>query len=266
MQPNGRAGHLYRKRGHRAAKLKTDRMNLAIDIGNTLAKMAVIDNGQVVDTFKFEDFSPQDAEQVLRAYPAIDAAIMISARMAGPIKEYIRARVDRFVDFTCDTPVPLENLYKTPRTLGPDRMASAVGAATLFPGTNLMVVDFGTAITVDMVTAAGQFLGGNISPGAGMRLRALHQFTERLPLGQLREQTELLGTTSKSAVESGVVDGIVYEIEGYIARLEARHGELKIIFTGGDANFFVKRFKNPIFATYDLVAYGLNRILEYNAN
>ena len=130
-----------------------------------------------------------------------------------------------------------------------------------------MLADCGTAITVDMVSAAGEFLGGNISPGAASRFRALHEYTCSLPLRALRPgETELLGRDTFSAIESGVIDGIVYEIEGYIGRLSARYPDLRIIFTGGDGNFFAKRVKNPIFATYDLVVYGLNRILEYNAD
>ncbi|MCD8073209.1 MAG: type III pantothenate kinase, partial [Alistipes sp.] len=154
----------------------------------------------------------------------------------------------------------------TPQTLGCDRLAGAVGAAAIYPGQNILIADLGTAITFDVVTAAGEFLGGNISPGAAMRLRALHEYTGRLPLVGQEGPTEEIATSSQSAVRSGVVGGIVYEIEGYIARLGERYDPLKIIFTGGDSDFFAKRVKNAIFATYDLVVYGLNRILEYNAD
>jgi type III pantothenate kinase len=97
------------------------------------------------------------------------------------------------------------------------------------------------------------------------RFRALHEYTSRLPLRSLSEDAVLIAGDSNQAVESGVVNGIVYEIEGYVARLSEEYDDLKIIFTGGDSNFFAKRLKNTIFATYDLVAFGLNRILEHNA-
>jgi type III pantothenate kinase len=219
-----------------------------------------------VDTFRFEEFSIREVEEVFEAYPQIGAAIIISSREADDIKERVGSRVGKFVDFSSATPVPIENLYRTPHTLGPDRLAAAVGAATLYPATNVLVVDFGSAITIDMISARGEFLGGNISPGAAMRFRALNAFTNTLPLLSLSEHTELLSLESATAMESGVANGIVYEIEGYIARLKGKFDPLKIIFTGGDGNFFAKRFKNPIFATYDLVAYGLNSILEYNAH
>ncbi len=139
--------------------------------------------------------------------------------------------------------------------------------ATLYPGNNVLIVDFGTAITFDFVSAEGEFLGGNISPGAATRFRALHHFTDTLPLCSFPQQEKptLLGDSTRSAIESGVVNGIVYEIEGYIRDLEQRYEDLRIVFTGGESDFFAKRLKNTIFATYDLVAYGLNRILEYNA-
>ena len=149
--------------------------------------------------------------------------------------------------------------------MGPDRLAAAVGAATLYPNSDVLIVDFGTAITCDLVSAEGEFLGGNISPGATLRFRALHQFTHRLPQCELIDREIFMGRDTVSAIEGGVVNGIVYEVEGYIRDLEKRYPSLRIIFTGGDSNFFAKRVKKTIFATYDLVAYGLNRILEYNA-
>jgi len=148
---------------------------------------------------------------------------------------------------------------------GADRLAAAVGANTIYPNSDILIVDFGTAITIDVVSG-GEFLGGNITPGAAIRFKALHHFTKKLPLCSLNDNpTELFGNTSVSAIECGVVNGIVYEIEGYIRDLQRKYSDLRIIFTGGDSNFFAKRLKNTIFATYDLVAYGLNRILEYNA-
>jgi type III pantothenate kinase len=125
-------------------------------------------------------------------------------------------------------------------------------------------VDFGSAITIDLVEG-GVFRGGNISPGMRMRFQALHNYTKRLPECQPTEEILELGTSTVSAIEQGVMQGIVNEIEGYISYFYARNVKLSLIFTGGDAKFFVKRIKNAIFAKCDLVICGLNRILEYNA-
>lgn len=243
------------------------KMNLAIDIGNTLAKLAVIDDGQVVDFQKTEKIDSAFVEKILEENPEIEAAIIVSTgEYETAWEQMLEKRMKRFIRFGAETPIPIENGYATPQTLGLDRLAAAVAANALYPNSNVLIVDFGTAITVDFVSAEGRFLGGNISPGAATRFRALHHFTKRLPLCELDEESvRLLGNSTQTAIESGVVNGIVYEIEGYIRDLQQRYNNLRIIFTGGESDFFAKRLKNTIFATYDLVAYGLNRILEYNA-
>ena len=243
------------------------KMNLAIDIGNTLAKLAVIDDGQVVDFQKTEKIDSAFVEKILEENPEIEAAIIVSTgEYETAWEQMLEKRMKRFIRFGAETPIPIENGYATPQTLGLDRLAAAVAANALYPNSNGLIVDFGTAITVDFVSAEGRFVGGNISPGAATRFRALHHFTKRLPLCELDEDSvRLLGNSTRTAIESGVVNGIVYEIEGYIRDLQQRYNNLRIIFTGGESDFFAKRLKNTIFATYDLVAYGLNRILEYNA-
>ena len=242
-------------------------MNLAIDIGNTRIKAAVFEGGQLVETFKSRDADDAFIESVFNAYPSVDRAIMVSCRRDdGAVEKAVRGRVGQFIRFDSTTPVPIKNLYATPETLGHDRLAAAVGANVIYPQSNVMIVDFGTAITIDVVNEQGEFVGGNISPGVVTRFRSLHEFTDRLPLRELTEDVSLLAATSHGAIESGVINGIVYEMEGYVERLSERYDRLKIIFTGGDGIFFAKRLKNTIFATYDLVVYGLNRILEYNAD
>lgn len=241
-------------------------MNLAVDLGNSLVKAAVFDEGQAVETFRSKAADKRFFDGIFESYPDIDAAILVSS---GPgeaeAEELLVSRTERFMKFGPDVKVPLKNMYETPETLGCDRLAAAVGADVLYPRSNILIVDFGTAITIDLVTAKGEFMGGNISPGAMTRFRALHDYTTKLPLRSHSDDTALISSNSNQAVESGVINGIVYEIEGYIARLSRDYEDLKIIFTGGDSNFFAKRLKNTIFATYDLVVYGLNRILEYNA-
>ena len=249
-------------------------MNLAVDIGNTHIKAAVFDGDLIVETFKSKRADAAFVDSVFDAYPAVGSAILTSVRGdVGEVEAALRRRVARYVRLDAATPVPIHNRYSTPATLGPDRLAAAVGANAIYPESNVMIVDFGTAITIDLVTSEGEFAGGNISPGVEMRLRALHEFTAGLPLvtaagattsATAGEGASLLATATEEAVRSGVLCGVLYEIEGYIARLGARHDDLKIIFTGGDGKYFAKRLKNTIFATYDLVVHGLNRILEYN--
>lgn len=162
------------------------------------------------------------------------------------------------------TPVPLVNGYLTPESLGADRLAAAVGVDTLYGDGDKLIVDFGTAITIDYVED-GVFRGGNISPGMTTRFRALRDYTAKLPLCNATEEILSYGRTTREAIEQGVMQGITHEIEGYISAFMQEKTKKYIIFTGGDAKYFVKRIKNAIFADCEPVIYGLNRILDYNA-
>ena len=231
-------------------------MNLVVDIGNTLLKLAVFDGGRLV---------AQQCVGELREETF--AGLLGGARAARAVVASTRGEAPAIVEeFTPATPVPIGNAYLTPATLGRDRLAAAVGAATLYPGRNALIVDFGTAVTLDFVSADGVFRGGCISPGMAMRFRALHEYTAALPLCDATDSAELLGRTTDEAVRLGVMNSLAFEIEGYIARMQGEIADLCVIFTGGDTNFFAKRIKNTIFANCNLVFWGLNRILEYNAS
>ena len=154
-------------------------------------------------------------------------------------------------------------LYRRPyRTAGADAAGACREVSGIYTGD---AVDFGTAITVDYVSGDGTYRGGAISPGMGMRFQALHRYTARLPLCRETAEERLYGTTTTSCIEQGVMNGIAFEIEGYIARFRRENADICIIFTGGAAKNFAKRIKNAIFADCELVFLGLNRILEFNA-
>ncbi|GHV00524.1 type III pantothenate kinase [Bacteroidia bacterium] len=234
-------------------------------MGNTAVKCAVVEQGRVVQTLRSDGDPEPLLERMLTLCPGVDDSIVVSTREgADRVCRWLEVRVGRCLQLGPETPTPIVNRYATPATLGYDRLAGAVGAAMRFPGCTTLVVDLGTAITFDVVTAQGEFLGGNISPGAAMRLRALHDHTDSLPLVSLGDPPGMIGSSTEGAILAGVVGGIVHETEGYVARLEQMYGQLKIIFTGGDADFFVKRLNFPIFVSYNLVLEGLNAILEYN--
>ena len=241
-------------------------MNLIVDIGNTLVKLAVSDGGRIVAQRCVERLHPSMLDELLEGRRAAKAVVASTRGEADDVTEMVRPRADYLLEFTSQTPVPVANAYRTPETLGRDRLAAAVGATVLYPGRNVLIVDFGTAVTIDLVTADATFRGGCISPGMKTRFRALHDYTAKLPLCAATESEELAGLTTRQAIELGVMNGIAFEIEGYAARMRSQIDDLCVIFTGGDANFFVKRIKNTIFAHCDLVFLGLNRILEYNAS
>ena len=241
-------------------------MNLVVDIGNTLLKLAVFDGGRLVAQQCVGELREETFAGLLGGARAARAVVASTRGEAPAIVEAVRRHTDYLLEFTPATPVPIGNAYLTPATLGRDRLAAAVGAATLYPGRNALIVDFGTAVTLDFVSADGVFRGGCISPGMAMRFRALHEYTAALPLCDATDSAELLGRTTDEAVRLGVMNSLAFEIEGYIARMQGEIEDLCVIFTGGYTNFFAKRIKNAIFANCNLVFWGLNRILEYNAS
>jgi type III pantothenate kinase len=243
-------------------------MNLVIDLGNTYSKIAVCDGTEIIESVITEKISNKEIGYFISGYENLKGAIISSVvNHSRELIDYLDSSFDTFLELTGSTPLPLVNLYKTPETLGYDRIAAVTGAHTIFPGKNVLVIDAGTAITFDMVTAAGEYIGGNISPGLHMRFKALHKFTSRLPhLTPEEEAVKLLGKTTDEAIVSGVVNGITYEIKGYISAISEKYSNLRVVLTGGDANSFDKRLKNSIFVVSHLNLIGLNRILDYNAH
>ena len=239
-------------------------MNLVVDIGNSFMKVAVVDGNNVVATQRVAVDSEIDVASLKVAYPTLQRAIVASSGVpTAQVASMLRSEGLWVLEMNSLTPVPIGNDYLTPATLGVDRLAAAVGVVDMGYD-NCLIVDFGTAITIDLVEK-GVFRGGNISPGVRTRFRALHDYTQRLPECNPTDEILPLGRTTAEAIEQGVMQGIVNEIEGYILAFMRKNAKITLIFTGGDAKFFVNRIKNAIFAKWDPVVCGLNRILEYNA-
>ncbi len=242
-------------------------MNIVVDIGNSRVKMAVMSGGDLVVGASFESFdaSAQEVvEQWVTTYGA-DRSIVSSTRGdQSSVVEYLRRVVGHSMLFDAQTRVPIRNSYSTPHTLGRDRLAAAVGAQCLCSGDDYLIVDFGTAITIDLVTREGGFEGGFISPGIAMRFAALYNHTASLPLCAATELVDGVARTTRAAIEQGVMQGVCNEVEGYIAKMMQKYDKIVVIFAGGDAKYFDKQIKNAIFAECDLVIAGLNEILMYN--
>jgi type III pantothenate kinase len=237
-------------------------MHLIIDIGNTCAKIAVMHKNRYLTVARHREITPEVLAPLLAQYP-VTSAIYASVRAGDEAvcAGWLGGKVKKLIHFTHKTATPVKNMYGTPETLGCDRLAAAVGACTLFPATDCMIIDCGTAITIDFVGYNGEFLGGNISPGLQTRFSALHTSTGKLPLGQITDMPQSIGTTTDTAIAAGVLQGALYEIEGYIEQ----NAPSTIIFTGGDALFFAKHIKSSIFVVFNLVLTGLNRVIDYNA-
>ena len=162
--------------------------------------------------------------------------------------------------------LPIQNLYSTPETLGVDRIAAVCGAQTTFPNEKCLVIDMGSCITYDYLNEKGEYHGGSISPGLNMRFKAVHTFTAKLPLVKPLADPALIGTTTASNIQSGVINGLTEEIKGIISLYQHKFGNIRVILCGGDAHFFENKLKGVIFAIPELVLIGLNSILSHNVN
>jgi type III pantothenate kinase len=242
-------------------------MNLCIDIGNTSVKAAVFDRNKMISANHWNDPDNKHIHDVISGFPQIRNAILCSVRNRNSdLIEMVQRSVASLIVLDEFTPIPFTNLYETAGTLGKDRLAAVAGANNNYPGRNVLVIDAGTAITYDVINDQDCYLGGNISPGLAMRLKALHSYTERLPLVKPMHEVPLIAKNTEEAIAAGVQNGIIFEMEAYIARLNEWLSSLVVIITGGDAGYFDKKLKNTIFAHPDLILTGLNRILTYNVD
>lgn len=239
-------------------------MNLVIDIGNTAAKIAVFDETKLVETIHGNNQSLSELPEITKKYPLRKGIIASVITLTDAIRDQLDALNVDMLCASADTPIPIVNSYKTPRTLGMDRLAAVVAANELMPRKDLLVIDAGTCITYDFIDAKGVYWGGNISPGVRMRLKALHEFTDKLPLVMQEGETPLWGNTTETAIRAGVIHGVSKEIEGYIQQTREKHPSLSVFLTGGDGVAFCKNERNNIFMDKNLVLRGLNRILNYN--
>ena len=241
-------------------------MNLIIDIGNTVAKIAVFDGEEPMDIVYDSNRTLEHLEGICARYPVERAIVATVVDLTEEVERRLQALPCPLLRLGPDTPLPVENLYETPGTLGYDRMAAVVGACARMPGKDILVIDAGTCITYEFVDAAGRYHGGNISPGLHMRFHALHRFTGRLPLVEAKGRNEPMGKDTETAIRAGVLQGIRYEMEGYIRTMKEKYPGLLVFLTGGDEFSFDTNIKSIIFADKFLVLKGLNRILAYNYN
>jgi type III pantothenate kinase len=241
-------------------------MNLVIDIGNTFTKLAIFREGEIVHKTSTEDFTAGYLENIRNSFPGIDKAILSTVKKREPaLLGHLKQSFSYFLELDHLTPLPIINNYETPVTLGNDRLAAVVGANTIFPDSNVLVIDIGSAITYDFIDAENKYQGGNISPGMKMRFRALHEYTSNLPLVEPSGKDPDIGKNTTDAIRKGVQNGIANEMDGFIDDMKSEYRDLKIIVTGGDCNFFDNSLKNSIFVDLNLILKGLNRILDHNA-
>ena len=248
-------------------------MNLCIDQGNSRTKVALMtDEGKMINHFIYKSFSSAEVERLFELYDITDSIISSVVNIEAAVVNTLNRRSQHFVLFDHNTPVPIDNKYDTPATLGQDRLAAAVGAKHLCPNENLLIIDAGSAITYDFVSAKGEYLGGNIAPGLKMRFTMLHRMTKKLPLVEVDENEliPLFGKNTRDAISAGVIRGVAYEVKGYMRTLHEKMPHFQTFLTGGHAPYILNNVrtsrneKREIHYEKHLVLLGLNEILIYN--
>jgi len=236
-------------------------MNCIIDRGNTKTKLHLFENEIEIACFSFFNNEDSKLQSKLNSLNFKKGILSSSSDIPDFLKK------EEFIFLNTKTNLPIQINYKSPNTLGTDRIALAVGATALYPKQNCLIVSAGTCITTDLIDKNNIYQGGLISPGLTMRLQALHTFTQKLPLLKNSKKNEfpLIGKSTQESIESGVYNGIVAETKQIISQFQALYQDLTVIITGGDAFLFDLNIKNKIFAQLNLQAVGLNRILLYNA-
>lgn len=242
-------------------------MNLIIDVGNSFVKLAVFK----ADNLKFKESIENETilaylDLLKKEYPLIDKAIISSVGKLKKSQIKIISKSFNLVILDSSIKLPFKNGYKTPETLGVDRLALVCASVNQFPETNALIIDAGTCITYDFVTSDNEYLGGAISPGLRMRYKSLNNLTANLPLLESEMPKNIIGESTDESIHSGVIYGVLNEIDGVIESYKLKYSDLTVILTGGDAKFLSKQLKSSIFANPNFLLEGLNFILQFNSN
>ncbi|MHB8259360.1 MAG: type III pantothenate kinase [Bacteroidia bacterium] len=242
-------------------------MNLVVDLGNTHTKIGIFLDKELIKKKYFEKNPTNEIKKLLVEFPDIKHSMVSS--VINHDKEIVNTLQNKTlcIDFDINTRLFFKIQYKTPETLGKDRIAAVAGAIALYPKKPLLVIDAGTCIKYNFVISTNEFVGGAISPGIDMRFKALNIFTDRLPHLQFDSAisgAELIGSSTNTSILSGVQQGTLFEIEGFIKNFKEKNKEGIIVATGGNLSFLVDGLKNSIFAAPDLILYGLNEILLFH--
>ena len=241
-------------------------MNLVVDIGNNFFKLGVFENSNLI--FSFSDKNDRidiEIEKIISKYKEITSALISNVSSLNISDILNRFNINTYeLDSTFIFPFKLN--YKTPETLGNDRLALAAAATILFPNSNNLVIDAGTCITIDFIDNNNHFTGGSISPGVKMRYDSLNHYTANLPLLKNKNNFNFPGNSTNASIHAGIIGGVSNEIMGFINQINSRYEKVNVILTGGDAKILSKTLKITIFANQNFILEGLNCILSLNKN
>lgn len=239
-------------------------MIFTIDAGNTRTKLSMFETNTLIEQHIFDNSNlEKKISTFFLNYPEKPVVVLSSViNMDQGAMTWLQKNTALTI-ITHTTPLPFKNNYATPNSLGIDRIVLAAGATLLYPNQNKLIIDAGTCITYDFVNIHEEYLGGGISPGLQLRYKALNDYTAKLPLLQLNNIDYLIGNSTEQSIHSGVINGMVQEIDGIINEYKATYPNLTIILTGGDTLFLAKRLKNIIFANSTFLLESLNLLYQY---
>jgi len=239
-------------------------MNLVIDIGNSLQKIALFDHEpEPLFVHTFKNISYNDISPLLDKFPIKNSIISAVAPYEQKITDILKLRT-HFITFTQNLDFSIRIQYEDKQTLGSDRLANAVAAHSLYPNQSVLSIQAGSCIVADFIDKNGNYCGGSISPGIDMRFRALYEFTSQLPRLSKKNIDFFIGNSTENSILSGVINGTINEINVMIERYKNQYSDLLVLLTGGDGEFLNDALKNRLFFTPHLVLIGLNKILDIN--
>ena len=242
-------------------------MNLIMDIGNTATKLAVFQSDKMIQVQTVATTNMlAEVEALLKKFSRVKHGLLSSVKMIDNLEfERLQNLLPiKILDFSFQ--LPFKNAYDTPQTLGVDRLALMAAAVLQYSKRNVLVIDAGSCVTYDFMDSNQNYLGGAISPGVEMRYKALETFTSNLPLLEKTPPNQRIGSSTEASIHSGVIYGLLHEMEGTIKEYQNKYPDLTVILTGGDTDFLCKQFKISIFANSNFLLEGLNFLLEFNSN
>lgn len=240
-------------------------MNLVIDVGNTFIKLAIFAGGELQHKkVSIKKNFLISLKEVSKEYPNIDHCIVSSVGGFANAEISAVKKIAPVFILSREAKLPFRNQYATPETLGMDRISLVSAAASQFPEKNVLIIDAGSCITYDFLSAENNYLGGAISPGIEMRYKAMHTFTSNLPLLKPEILKNHIGESTNNSMHIGVIQGVINELNGFVDEYKKNFSNLTVILTGGDAHFLRDSIKNDIFANSNFLLEGLNYILEIN--
>jgi len=238
-------------------------VTICFDFGNTRKKAAIFNNKELSQTMVLEDDAITTLQKLLDTHKPEKTILSSVINHNAEIETFLSEKT-RFHLLNSKSKLPFTTPIAKPEAIGADRLAMASGGVEFYPDKNLLIIGLGTCITLNFVNKYKEWMGGSISPGLEMRLKSLQYYTAKLPLVAPKADVPLIGYDTETNILSGVILGMAYELDGFIAEYNTKFDNFNVVLTGGDHQHLASHLKSRIFADPDLIFKGLYAISEVN--